>query len=556
MKYDDDYSSGHINLFAPQHDSTHKQPKSILKHTNYRTKNPPQSKDDTLNKNFDDLNIRGYASNIYRDDFNALKIESKDNLIPWNGDQNLLIDKYDCRLYLHDLSPYDGELLSESARNPQLSHEENETENLCEFERYLDLNEDDENLNESDQFDSNYHERGAAIGFTYDTNETKVKQINEQEEENKNLKIFVPDENLKLPIGMAYPETVKLNQLIVKTASFVAKQGLQAEILLKTKQSTNSQFNFLNYGDQLHAYYKHLINLIRNNSINPFFYLQQEIENPPPNSTQEVEKKVSNSENESSENDEDDDEDNYLHPLLSKALNRSVSEASFSQIQDTNLSHLKNEQINIEESLIEEKQQQQQDGKDVKENVENMIVENELVIEEPSGNEKIVIDKLAEYVSRNGVEFEENLRKKNDLRFEFLNKEHKFYNYYQLQVKNMTKKREEENKKEDVEEIKDKKESRSKRSHKSSHKKSRKKSTEKSNSSESSRSSSSSSSSSSNNEHTDSENEKNNDNKRKVKRKHKHKSHKSRHEKSSSSSSRRSHRDSRKKHRKRSRSRS
>ena len=122
------------------------------------------------------------------------------------------------------------------------------------------------------------------------------------------------------------PETVKLNQLIVKTASFIAKQGLQAEILLKTKQSTNSQFSFLNYGDSLNIYYKHMIQLIRENKIDPLFYLQQETENAPPsNSTQ------SKSSSESENSDQDEDEDNYLHPLLSKALNRSVSESSFNK---------------------------------------------------------------------------------------------------------------------------------------------------------------------------------------------------------------------------------
>lgn len=43
--------------------------------------------------NFDDLSVVGYSSNLYRDDFMALKLESRDILIPWNGDENLLIDR-------------------------------------------------------------------------------------------------------------------------------------------------------------------------------------------------------------------------------------------------------------------------------------------------------------------------------------------------------------------------------------------------------------------------------------------------------------------------------
>lgn len=40
-----------------------------------------------------DLTIVGYSCNLYRDDFNAAKVENKNNLIPWNGDENLLIDR-------------------------------------------------------------------------------------------------------------------------------------------------------------------------------------------------------------------------------------------------------------------------------------------------------------------------------------------------------------------------------------------------------------------------------------------------------------------------------
>ena len=39
-----------------------------------------------------DLTLIGYSSNLYRDDLNASKLESM--LIPWNGDENLLIDRF------------------------------------------------------------------------------------------------------------------------------------------------------------------------------------------------------------------------------------------------------------------------------------------------------------------------------------------------------------------------------------------------------------------------------------------------------------------------------
>ena len=70
-----------------------------------------------------------------------------------------------------------------------------------------------------------------------------------------------------------------MNQIIVKTASFVVKQGLQMEILLKTKQSYNSQFDFLSYDDYLNPYYKHIQNLIKTNQIDPLEYLNEPSKN-------------------------------------------------------------------------------------------------------------------------------------------------------------------------------------------------------------------------------------------------------------------------------------
>jgi hypothetical protein len=43
--------------------------------------------------NYDDLLVFGYGCKLFRDDTLALKIETDAYLIPWNGDQNLLIDR-------------------------------------------------------------------------------------------------------------------------------------------------------------------------------------------------------------------------------------------------------------------------------------------------------------------------------------------------------------------------------------------------------------------------------------------------------------------------------
>ena len=52
----------------------------------------------------------------------------------------------------------------------------------------------------------------------------------------------------------------------------------------------------------------------------------------------------------------------------------------------------------------------------------------------PPPDVKPIIDKLAEYVARNGSEFEQSIRTKNDPRFGFLVRDHMHYNYYQLKL--------------------------------------------------------------------------------------------------------------------------
>ncbi|CAF3456857.1 unnamed protein product, partial [Rotaria sp. Silwood2] len=52
----------------------------------------------------------------------------------------------------------------------------------------------------------------------------------------------------------------------------------------------------------------------------------------------------------------------------------------------------------------------------------------------PPPDVKPIIDKLAEYVARNGPAFEQSIRTKNDPRFGFLEPDHIHHNYYQLKV--------------------------------------------------------------------------------------------------------------------------
>lgn len=62
---------------------------------------------------------------------------------------------------------------------------------------------------------------------------------------------------------------MKLHAIILKTAVFISQQGSQMEILIRTKQANNSQFNFLTVGEELYPYYKHVLEAIKSGKYNP-----------------------------------------------------------------------------------------------------------------------------------------------------------------------------------------------------------------------------------------------------------------------------------------------
>jgi len=65
------------------------------------------------------------------------------------------------------------------------------------------------------------------------------------------------------------PQTEKMHAIIERTASFIAQHGVQMEIMMKAKQKDNAHFSFLNYEDELNAYYKHVLNAIKQSKYTP-----------------------------------------------------------------------------------------------------------------------------------------------------------------------------------------------------------------------------------------------------------------------------------------------
>uniref|UniRef100_K1P9A5 Splicing factor, arginine/serine-rich 8 n=1 Tax=Magallana gigas TaxID=29159 RepID=K1P9A5_MAGGI len=243
----------------------------------------------------EELFVFGYACKLFRDDERALSIDKGSHLIPWMGDDKLLIDRYDGRGHLYDLKPYD----SSHAQPCEQTAEEEKLEELCNEERYLELHTDvaEKKLYEEEEWKRYYQslsEGYGAVGFSYDyhnhQHNSEYYQANAEEE-----KPFEVPPELNLPDDITPPDTEKSNAIIEKTAKFVAKQGAQMEILIKTKQANNPQFEFLHFENPLNLYYKHMVKMIKSGKYKP---KEEAVEEEDP------------------DNEDEDEGHGYLHPSL------------------------------------------------------------------------------------------------------------------------------------------------------------------------------------------------------------------------------------------------
>lgn len=275
--------------------------------------NKPVKKDVSDSDKYADLLVFGYACKLFRDDEKALYHEHGKHLIPWMGDKNIMIDRYDGRGHLHDLSEYDSGSWNTSY---QLSEEEARIEALCDEERYLALHTDllEEEARQEEEYkrlSEALADEGTytAVAFKYSADYYDPSQPTEEEdaankaaeeaEPEESEEPFVAPPGLDIPPDMELPATIKTHAIIERTANFVCQQGAQFEIVLKAKQANNSQFDFLRFDHYLNPYYKHILRAMKEGRYN--LAATNKPEQP----------------QESQSDDSDDDCDgNYLHPSL------------------------------------------------------------------------------------------------------------------------------------------------------------------------------------------------------------------------------------------------
>lgn len=170
-------------------------------------------------------------------------------------------NRFDVRGYLNSVELQKYEAKFGIDYREQLTREEAEIEQELDKERYRDLypvdalpDEHDEELRrlkesiEEDEEDKKYSNQ---IQFDYnqlepnkaeDTTGIRSSALDGAADSEEP---FVLPDGLVLPDHLQPPANMKEHNLIEKTARFINKQGGQMEILLKAKQSYNSQFDFL-----------------------------------------------------------------------------------------------------------------------------------------------------------------------------------------------------------------------------------------------------------------------------------------------------------------------
>lgn len=278
------------------------------------------------------------------------------------------------------------------------------------------------------------------ISFNYDEIGPKEPATTVAPEPDDNdITPFTPSVRLDLPVDMEIPATLKLNQIIEKTAKFISSQGPQMEILLKTKQASNAQFNFLNHDGQFNSYYKHIVVMMKAG-------------------TYPWEDTAADKSEENSQDSEDVKVNGDSNPVPSTSI--IIPKMIFKPSADCAYTQLISKITKAPISEIERKQENQEhsngnsgvavdivikssglkglvhyssDSESEEENEEVKVILYSGLI--PPSELQIVIDKTAIYVAKNGTDFEETLRKKQDTRFQFLDHINEFHQYYVFKVK-------------------------------------------------------------------------------------------------------------------------
>ncbi|WCJ32960.1 SWAP (Suppressor-of-White-APricot)/surp domain-containing protein [Euphorbia peplus] len=191
-----------------------------------------------------DLEVVGRHALLFDDDAMAAFVNSATALVDWNS---LSIDRYDVRHLLSAPPP-------PRTRRLHRHSDDDALETDLDLERYLDLSSqsDEQDLgNEEENVNPNGYK---AVAFSYGTTSGSNDQKNTDVESG-----FIPSFAVPEHLLQHLPPTEKLHQIIARTALFVSKHGGQSEIVLRVKQGDNPTFGFLLPEHNLHPYFRFLV---------------------------------------------------------------------------------------------------------------------------------------------------------------------------------------------------------------------------------------------------------------------------------------------------------
>ncbi|KAF5175480.1 SWAP (Suppressor-of-White-APricot)/surp domain-containing protein [Thalictrum thalictroides] len=201
------------------------------------------------------MEVVGRHALLFDDDASSAFVNSREALVDWNS---LLIDRYDVRHLLQSpLSPPPP-----FVNNSQ--SEQDEEEFVLDQIRYQDLppspsNDADDQIQSSPLLqDKNGTEPANggtynAVSFSYGKTDASL------ESRDSDVPGFLPPFPVPESLLQSLPPTEKLHHIMARTAIFVSEHGGQSEIVLRVKQGNNPTFGFLMPDHYLHVYFRFLV---------------------------------------------------------------------------------------------------------------------------------------------------------------------------------------------------------------------------------------------------------------------------------------------------------
>ncbi|KAL5990109.1 hypothetical protein ACLOJK_011006 [Asimina triloba] len=404
------------------------------------------------------MEVVGRHALLFDDDAMAAFVNSQEALVQWNS---LLIDRYDVRHLLSSIPK------SRLGAVP-FSDSDDDGVSLADLnqERYQDLPPED-----GEQISSEGVERtvGSATGnnyqaVTFSYGNTYASGSPNNADPGLELSGFHPSFPLPESLLNNLPPTEKVHQIIARTAKFVSEHGGQSEIVLRVKQGDNPTFGFLMPDHHLHPYFRFLIEH------------QELLKMDTDNKASAEEKKFDHGQKQAgvvadgalsllgSVYGSGDDEDgavqvvseskdldsanhgNVVNITISQASDRPVSsthsamgdEAAGKQPSSTAAQKAVQSKRSSCSTAISggiskrRKEAETAVDKPLKTAISSMPKVEELFILEPPSSMKEIVDKIVEFIIRNGKEFEAVLirQNRNNSKFQFLLPSNPYHPYY------------------------------------------------------------------------------------------------------------------------------